>query len=314
MPDDEQTRRERSVGWWPEVGLTIFDDPRGLRIEQGADGYLALGWRLTHHVREFVDAAVGAGFSTLIRLEHPQPNRRERGVKYIGVSRTPHERWVAVLDQYSPATGLRGGAVRRFTVEQTYRSVLEARGIPYLPERGGGRNLFVEFDHHHDVFAAAAARVEDVETALGARHWSQIKDEIGFVTEAVLETALLAAWSKIGAFGDLELIGNQLDHVDVVARHRRSRALILMELKRGLAGLEVLPQLDRYVRSHVRDRRGDGPVWGAVVAREFAKDVIDAIGASSFPIALFEFSGSPGSLIIERVASSWPVSGHTASS
>jgi len=310
---DEQARREPSVASWPEVGLTIFEDPRGLRIEQRADAYIALGWRLTRQVREFIDAAVRAGLSAVIRSEHPQPNRRERGVKYIGVSRTPHERWVAVLDQYSPATGLRGGGVRRFTVEQAYRAILESRGIPYAQETGGGRNLYVEFDRHPDVFAAAVASVDVVESGLGARHWNQVKEEIGFVTEAVLETALLSAWSTISEFNDLELIGNQVDRVDIVARHRPSRALVLVELKRGIAGREVVSQLDRYVQSHAREHRGHGPVWGAVVAREFTKDVIDAIGASSFPIALFEFAGSPGSLRIVQFASTWPMTGHPVS-
>ena len=150
-------------------------------------------------MRSFIDAAVASGFTTLIRSQHPQPNRRAKGVKYIGFSRTSHERWVAVLDQYSPAAGLQGETVRRFTVEQAYRSVLDLSGIPYAQERGGGRNLFVEFERHPDVFAAAAAHVEDVESGLGARDWNQVKDEIGFITEAVLETALLSVLCGRGA-------------------------------------------------------------------------------------------------------------------
>jgi hypothetical protein len=254
----------------------------------------------------FIDAALVTGFATLIRSQHPQPNRRERGVRYIGFSRTPHERWVAVLDQYSPATGLRDGTVRQFTVEQAYRAVLDSNGIPYTQERSGGRNLFVEFDRHPDVFAAAAAHVEDVESGLGARHWIEVKDEIGFITEAVLETALISGWSTIKAFEDLDLLGNQVDRVDIVARHRRSGALVLMELKRGVAGGEVLDQLDRYVRGSAMAHRGREPVWGAIVARQFTEELVGAVAASCFPIALFSFEGSPARMAVERIASSWP--------
>lgn len=291
---------------WPVAGLQVVSEPRGLRIQQIASSYLALDWRLTDQVRGFIDAAVEAGFRTLIRSQHPQPNRRERGVRYIGFSRTPHERWVAVLDQYSPATGLQGGTVRRFTVEQAYRAVLDSKGIPYSQERGGGRNLFVEFERHPDVFAAAAAHVEDVESGLGARHWNQVKDEIGFITEAVLETALLSRWSTIKAFEDLDLLGNQVDRVDIVARHRRSGALVLMELKRGVAGGEVLAQLDRYVRGSAMALREREPVWGAIIARHFTQELVDVLATSSFPIALFAFEGSPAMMVVRQVASSWP--------
>ena len=306
MSHDRDEHQVKPGGAWPAVGLTIVDEPRGVWIQQHGSCYVALDWRLTDQVRAFIDAAVAAGFTTLIRSQHPQPNRRETGVKYIGFSRTPHERWVAVLDQYSPATGLRGGVVRRFTVEQAYRAVLESRGIPYLQERGGGRNLYVEFERHPDVFTAASAHVEDVESGLGARHWNQVKDEIGFITEAVLETAMLSTWSTIEAFGNLDLVGNQLDRVDIVARHRRSGALVLMELKRGVAGGEVLAQLDRYVRSSAMTHRGHEPVWGAIIARQFTQELLGAVARSRFPIALFEFDGSPGAMAVKRIASSWP--------
>lgn len=53
--------------------------------------------------------------------------------------------------------------------------------------------------------------------------------------------------------------------------------------------------------------RGSEPVWGAIVARQFTEDVIDAVGASTFSIALFKFAGSPASVNVECVALSWPV-------
>ena len=86
-----------------------------------------------------------------------------------------------------------------------------------------------------------------------------------------------------------------------------------MELKRGVAGREALVQRGQYVRSHARAHRRGEPVWGAVVAREFTPDVIDTVGASSFPIALFAFAGSPRSLNVARVASSWPETDPTTS-
>ena len=84
-------------------------------------------------------------------------------------------------------------------MEQAYRAVLDSKGIPYTQERGGGRNLSVEFERHPNVFAAVAAHVEDVKFGLGARHWNQVKDENGFITEAVLETALLSVLCGRGA-------------------------------------------------------------------------------------------------------------------
>ena len=194
----------------------------------------------------------------------------------------------------------------QFAVEQAYWAVLDSKGIPYTQERGGGRNLFVVFERHREVFAAAAAHVEDVESGLGARHWNQIKDEVGFITEAVLETALISRWSIIKAFEDLDLLGDQVDSVDIVARHRRSGALVLIELKRGVAGGEVLGQLDRYVRGSAVAHRGSEPVWGAIVASDFTSEVLDALPTSSFPIALFSFEGSPATMAVKRVASSWP--------
>lgn len=306
MHDQKAEDDAKQVGWWPAVDLKVFEAGSGLRIHQAGSRYLALDWRLTDQVRSFIDSALSAGFGTLIRSQQPQPNRRENGVRYIGFSRTPHERWVAVLDQYSPATGLRGGTIRKFTVEQAYRAVLDSHGIPYTQERGGGRNLFVEFERHPDVFAAAAAQVENVESGLGARHWNEVKDEIGFITEAVLETALMSRWSTIKAFEDLDLLGNQVDRVDIVARHRRSGALVLMELKRGVAGGEVLAQLDRYVRGSAMAHRGRDPVWGAIVARQFTEELVGAVAASCFPIALFSFEGSPATISVRRIGSSWP--------
>lgn len=298
----------RKLGDWPQAALEIFDHPLGLWVRQGRNGYLARDWRLTPQVLEFIDATIGAGIATVIRAEHPKPNNRIRGVAYIAFSRAPHERWIVTLDQYSPASGKRGGTVRQFTVEQAYRAILESAGVPYRQERGGGKNLYVDYEHHRRVLEVAALSAEDVESAIGARGWLRIKEEIGFVTEALLETAIIAGWGRIGAFAGLELVGNQIDHMDIVACDRGSGARVIFELKRTLAGVEVMEQLRRYVRLESQRHAGIR-VWGALLARDFTSELVRAVTVeqnADFPVALLRFGGTQSQLVIEPIASTWP--------
>lgn len=298
--------RSGLVGAWQEVDLRIVEHDRGLLVRQGEDEYLALNWRLTPELHRAIDEAIANGLVTVIRTNHPKPNNRRNGVKYIAFSRTPYERWVITFDQYSPSNGTGDGEIRQFTVEQSYRSVLEAAEIPYRQERGGGKNLYVPFEHVSAVLAATNERIDDVENALGARDWNRVKDEIGFITEAVLESAILANWKSIPAFADLELIGNQIDHMDILARHRPTGALVVFELKRSLAGLEVLDQLRGYLQGAAQLHGSGQEVWGAILAREFTTELVGTIDREPHPISLFRFRGTPGSIALEAVVSSLP--------
>lgn len=47
------------------------------------------------------------------------------------------------------------------------------------------------------------------------------------------------------------------------------------------------------------------PVWGAIIARQFTQELVCAVAASCFLIALFSFEGSPATMSVKRVASSW---------
>ena len=294
------------VAQWPQVGLEVREHPLGLLVQQRGEGYVALNWRMSPEVHSFINEAISNGLGTVIRTEHPKSNNRARGVKYIAFSRTPYERWVAVLDQYSPANGRGDVEIRQFTVEQSYRFALDAAGVPYRQERGGGKNLYVDVQHYREALAAVAAQVDDVEDALGARDWMRVKDEIGFITEAVLETAILANWDSVPALAALELVGNQIDHMDIVARDCSTGALIVFELKRSLVGMEVLNQLRGYVEGAARRHANGKEVWGAILAREHTAELVEAIAKENYPIALFAFQEGSPVIQVETIASTWP--------
>lgn len=185
------------VGEWPRINLQIVEHERGLLVRQGEDEYLALKWRMTPALRLIIDGAIAHGLVATIRTNHPKPNNRARGVPYIAFSRTPYERWIVTFDPDSPPTGKGDGTIRQFTVEKSYRTTLERAHIPYRQEPRGGENLFVDVEHFPAVLQVASDAADDVENALGARDSNRVKDEIGFITEAVLESAVLASWNSI---------------------------------------------------------------------------------------------------------------------
>src|SRR5713101_5516084 len=91
---------------WPDHKLKLTECAHGLHVQQDGKAYVARAWTLCDEVVKIVDEALDCGFTCLIRHSHPKPsNRDERGVQYIGFSRSAAERWVFVIDQYScPAT------------------------------------------------------------------------------------------------------------------------------------------------------------------------------------------------------------------
>src|ERR1035441_1375173 len=74
---------------WPEHKLKLTECDRGLQVEQDGASYIARSWKLCDDVVKLVDVALDCGFTCVIRHNHPRPNNRdERGVQYIGVSRS----------------------------------------------------------------------------------------------------------------------------------------------------------------------------------------------------------------------------------
>lgn len=137
----------------PAVDLVIEEKADYLIVRQGNEVYRATGWQLTDAVMAVIRTALQHGLTCLIRQRHPQVCNRNRGVKYLGFSRSPEERWVFVLDQYSKLKRL-PGVIRQVTFENRFSSVLlHLDGVQ--TEMGGGRNLFVPFTEFENALAIA---------------------------------------------------------------------------------------------------------------------------------------------------------------
>jgi hypothetical protein len=272
---------------------------------------LARHWVLSKDLRFIIDQAIHAQMTCVIRHKHPQPNNREpRGVEYIGFSRWPAERWVFVLDQFSCKPRNRRGNIHRITFENHYSDVLQNHGVPFVRERGGGRNLFVNFENFEAAVRACSPYIEDVEVALGTREWENVKDEIGFVTEALLEAKLIEHWDKIDFGLPLRFLRSQFPangFVDIIAESPKKNTLAILELKRGRAGLETLKeQLSRYVYSDaILKLRPGAKVIGAIIARDFAPPLLAAVKDNNFPVALFAYEGKPSEISLRLVDSTW---------
>jgi hypothetical protein len=293
---------------WRNVDLRLQQQSDGLSVTQAGESYLARDWYLTDQVVSFVDLCVENGLPCVIRYSHPRRHLRAKGVQYLAFSRTPAERWVCVLDQYSPKARREADLIDQVTFEKHYRVVLEKGSIPWSWERAGGKNIFVPFDRLQSAIPICAQAIELVESALGARHWESTKASIGFVTESLLESWVLQRWTTIARLSSLKLLGNQIHHMDILAEHEGSGSLVVFELKRGPAGLEVLDQLRGYVQSDhtVRLAQG-GDVWGAIIAGSFSPHFCGIAEREPYPLALFTFEVRAEDLSLSLLASTWPL-------
>lgn len=91
--------------------------------------------------------------------------------------------------------------------------------------------------------------------------------------------------------------------MDILARHRPTGALLVFELKRNLAGLEVLDQLRGYVLGAAQAHDDGQAVWGAILAREHSAELRAAAKESGIPIRLLAFSGTPKEILIYETLS-----------
>lgn len=106
--------------------------------------YRIKGWDLTNDshaetLRQFVEACCQRGFIWALQKGHPKPENRGREA-------TPLE-WVALSRAYSPqptwdvVVENPGGA--KYVIQKRHQALLEAAGIDFEIENGGGRNLLI---------------------------------------------------------------------------------------------------------------------------------------------------------------------------
>jgi hypothetical protein len=292
---------------WPEHKLKLTECDRGLQVEQDGASYIARSWKLCDDVVKLVDVALDCGFTCVIRHNHPKPNNRdERGVQYIGFSRSASERWAFVIDQYSCPGVRQRDRINTVTFEKHYRTTLERAVIPFRDEPAGGQNLFVPLDRVADAVRACAEEAEAVEQVIGAREWEDRKARLGFVTEAVLESYLVQNWRTLPFASELEYLDRQVPvergYIDILARDRRSDGLVVMELKRDRVGPEVLEQISRYVNSsEIRRRAGGRHIRGIAIARRYFPSIYPAVASVPCPIDLYTFDSREGALTLSRV-------------
>jgi hypothetical protein len=292
--------------FWPEHKLRLTECVGGLQVQQDRAAYIARSWRLCDDLVKLVDVALDFGFTCVIRHNHPKPNNRdERGVHYIGFSRSASERWAFVIDQYSCPGARQRDRINAVTFEKHYRTTLERASIPFTDERAGGQNLFVPFYHVVRAIPACAEEAEIVEGAIGAREWEDCKARLGFVTEAVLESYLVRHWHALPFASELEYLDRQVPvergYIDILARDRRSDDLVIVELKRDRVGPEVLEQISRYVNSvAIRQRAAGRAIRGIAIARRFFPSIHLAAASAPCPLELYTFDSREGELILCR--------------
>ena len=217
-------------------------------------------------------------------------------MQYIGFSRTPNERWVFVLDQFSSPSRAKRDRVTRLVFEKNYEGTLKKAQVRYDYQSINARNLFVDFDQLEYALQACAEEVEAVEIGLGSRDWELKKATIGFVTESTLESFLVANWTVIPELANIKYHQRQMraagGFLDIVCFTSDDQEVIIIELKRGKVGEGVVKQLDRYMGSEeVRKLAGGRTIRGIAISRDYYPSAYDAPAQSSFPVELWTFEG-----------------------
>lgn len=236
-------------------------DGGGLIVEQEGRKYLARGWRLTPEFQATVGLIFDHGLTCVIRTNQPSPKHlnTHRGVDYVGFSRSPEERWVIVLDQYSGRP-----SIDRVTVEKGYRDVLAAAKIPFEWETSGGQNIFVEIQYLRDLLSILTpVAINTVEMARGRPPSVSQWERSGFiVTEAALQAAL-ATGLREGRFREVfGTVTKVIEHPywgrdeggatpykrdipDILLVTRD--VMFILELKKGQIGTQSVHQMCRYL-------------------------------------------------------------------
>ncbi|WP_201829194.1 hypothetical protein [Microvirga zambiensis] len=233
---------------------------KGLIVEQGDQKYLARGWRLTPEFEATVRKILDHGLTCLIRRMQPSPKHlnTDKGVEYIGFSRTANERWVMVLDQYSGRP-----SIDRITVEKGYRDVLADAKVPFVWETSGGQNIFVESKYVRELLAALTSEaIEAVEHQRGLSPSVSWGRSGLIVSEAALQSAL-ALSLRAGLFNEffgsvIKVVEHprwgriengalpyKLDIPDIILLTKET--MFILELKVNQIGTQSIHQAIRYL-------------------------------------------------------------------
>jgi hypothetical protein len=274
-------------------GITVEACAGGLLVRQGPEAYVARNWQLTPATADLIQTSIGAGIGCMIRDDHPRRNARwpnPRGVVYLAFSPSASGQWSVAIDTFNPRRGDYGFAV----FNGKYHAQFVRAGIPFVFE---GRNrtaghLVVARDLVPRTLRALASFDHDVlalNRAPGAVE--------GFTTEYTIQRHLLTNWGQTPWGMHHEIIqdefpvdgGRTSRRIDILARHRATGDLLILELKRAEATPDAVRQAASY--RHALAQRPDlapGRLSCALIAERFPPTVRTLAATQS--VALWQIS------------------------
>ncbi len=290
----------------------------GLIVKQAGEQYLARGWRLTPELIGTVEAFFEHGCPHLIRLNHPMPENRTKGVDYLGFSRSPTEMWVAVIDQYSGRP-----SIDRVTVQKRFRDILIGAKFPFAWETSGGKNIFIERRDLPDLLALLTPEIiAEAETRRKRRNGTAraLARSPMIVSEDELQEKLAGElrekrFSEI--FGEVAKViehprwGRRMlgprpqttDIPDVILF--TDKTMLILELKLNEVDTQALHQVANYAANDEAARLAEGrKIQAVVIGHRLNPEVGRAenrqINGVSIPIFLYSLSGD-GHLMLTQV-------------
>ena len=123
----------------PELeGLTLVEEPGGVRVTQAGRSYLARRWRLTPEVLKVIEAALARGLTCL--WQHGHPGGDESHHISFSFSHSPSS-WVFVIGGEAKPPGLRCVTFNKRLKEYFHHAGL---GWMWAWETAGGKNILVQ--------------------------------------------------------------------------------------------------------------------------------------------------------------------------
>ena len=115
----------------------------------------------------------------------------------------------------------------------------------------------------------------------------------------------MSNWHEQPELKGLKLFGQQAaaagGRLDLLAHDLEGKSLVVIELKRGHVGGEVVEQIERYLGSpEVRRLAGKSAVRGVAIARGYLPGARHAARRSPYLIELWTFSGDRDQLRLHR--------------
>ena len=259
-------------------GIELRELDQGLLVRQHGDAYVAREWRLTQAVVELIETAIKSGLTSMIRKDHPRSNSRwpnPRGTVYLAFSISPQVQWSVAIDSWREKSRDFGPAV----FNGKYLSQFRAAGVPFVFEGRNrvaghlvvGRETVLQTIRHLKAFDHTALELGRSDTP-----------RTGFATEYDIQRSLLEAWD-VSPFGPAYNVvqdeypidgGLTSRRIDILARGRRTKDWLVIELKRAEASLDAIRQLDGYLETLAcKDGFSDHPSVGALVAERIPDHV-----------------------------------------